>query len=35
MAEEFNKYKDNILNTEYIEGLNSSGGVATRQFFIA
>lgn len=27
MAEEFNKYKDNILNTEYIEGLYSSGGV--------
>ena len=26
MAEEFNKYKDNILNTEYIEGLYSSGG---------
>ena len=25
MAEEFNKYKDNILNTEYIEGLYSSG----------
>lgn len=26
MADEFNKYKDNILNTEYIEGLYSSGG---------
>ena len=26
MAEEFNKYKDDILNTEYIEGLYSSGG---------
>lgn len=26
MADKFNKYKDNILNTEHIEGEYSSGG---------
>lgn len=27
MADEFNKYKDNILKTEYIDGEYSHGGV--------
>lgn len=33
MADEFNKYKDNILNTEYIEGLYSSGGGSDKAVF--